>query len=147
MTFRSSAPAPGIRLFDETVAGMRFDVAGEALSLEKALNLLSDTDRAMQRQAAAEAVAEGFQEKIGLFTLVTNTLAKEKEIEDRWRQFETPQAARHLVESGGGRGGPGAARRGRRRLSAHLAPLLRAESEVARPRDAAPLGPQRAAAR
>lgn len=83
------------RLFDETVAGMRFDVGGDALSLEKALNLLSDTDRA-KRQAAAEAIAQGFQEKVGLFTLVTNTLAKEKEIDDRWRKFETPQAARHL---------------------------------------------------
>jgi len=83
------------RLFDEAMAGLEFDVDGETLSLEVTLDLLSDPDRA-RRKAAAEALATVFRENIPLFARVTNTLAKEKEIEDRWRKFPTPQTARHL---------------------------------------------------
>ncbi len=84
------------RLFDETMAGLQFDVAGERLGLEATLNLLSEQDRS-KRQAAAEALAVVFAEKSAFFARVTNTLAKEKEIEDRWRKLPTPQAARHLA--------------------------------------------------
>lgn len=83
------------RLFDETMAGLEFDVDGETLSLEATLNLLSDKDRA-RRQAGAEALAVVFRANLPLFARVTNTLAKEKEIEDRWRHLPTPQTARHL---------------------------------------------------
>jgi len=83
------------RLFDETLAGLTFDVAGEALSLEGALDLLDRQDRS-RRQAGAEALAVVFREHLPLFARVTNTLAKEKEIEDRWRKLPTPQTARHL---------------------------------------------------
>ncbi len=84
------------RLFDETMAGLTFEVGGETLPLEAALNLLSDQDRA-KRQAAAEALAAVFSEKLPLFARITNTLAKEKEIEDRWRKLPSPQASRHLA--------------------------------------------------
>ena len=83
------------RLFDETIAGMSFDVDGEALPLEATLNLLSDPDRT-QREKGARAVARVFGENTRLFARVHNTLAKEKEVEDRWRGLETPQKARHL---------------------------------------------------
>ena len=83
------------RLFDETMAGLSFEVEGERLPLEATLNLLTDQDRA-KRQAGAEALAQVFQEHLPLFARITNTLAKEKEIEDRWRKLPTPQAARHL---------------------------------------------------
>ncbi|MEO1551890.1 MAG: oligoendopeptidase F, partial [Pseudomonadota bacterium] len=79
------------RLFDETMAGLSFEVDGESLPLEATLNLLTDTDRA-QREAGARALADVFTEKLPLFARITNTLAKEKEIEDRWRKFDTPQA-------------------------------------------------------
>ncbi|MBB5222993.1 oligoendopeptidase F [Amaricoccus macauensis] len=84
------------RLFDETMAGLRFEIDGEQLAIEATLDRLSDTDRA-KRQAAAEALAEVFTEKLPFFARVTNTLAKEKEVEDRWRKFPTPQASRHLA--------------------------------------------------
>ena len=86
------------RLFDDTMAALSCDVPGEdgPLNLEKTLNLLSDADRA-KRQVAAETLAKVFQEKVGLFTLITNTLAKDKEIRDRWRNFQTPQSSRHLA--------------------------------------------------
>ncbi|MDA1284927.1 MAG: M3 family oligoendopeptidase [Proteobacteria bacterium] len=84
------------RLFDETTAAMTFAVDGEDLNLESTLNLLTDPDRAV-REKGARAVAKGFADDLPLFARITNTLAKEKEIEDRWRHLPTPQAGRHLA--------------------------------------------------
>ena len=85
------------KLFDETMAGLMFTVAGEEddLNLEATLNLLTDMDRA-KREAASHALAEVFEKHIKLFARVHNTLAKEKEIDDRWRKMPSPQHARHL---------------------------------------------------
>lgn len=84
------------RLFDETLARLRFDVEGESLSCEAALNLL--TDRAPERRkAAADALASTFAANINTFALITNTLAKDKEIEDRWRGFKDIADARHIA--------------------------------------------------
>src|SRR5229473_497530 len=83
------------RLFDETLASLRFNVAGEELAIEPTLNLLQD-EREARRRAAAEALAETFRANLRLFTLITNTLAKDKEITDRWRGFPDVAFARHL---------------------------------------------------
>jgi oligoendopeptidase F len=85
------------KLFDETMAGLMFDVNGEedALNLEATLNLLTDADRA-KRESAARALAVVFDKHIKLFSRVHNTLAKEKEIDDRWRKMPSAQHARHL---------------------------------------------------
>ncbi|MEM7520153.1 MAG: M3 family oligoendopeptidase [Pseudomonadota bacterium] len=83
------------KLFDETIAGLTFEVGGQELGIEGTLNLLTDPDRA-QRQAGAEALAEVFQRNIKTFARVHNTQAKEKEIIDRWRGMETAQTGRHL---------------------------------------------------
>lgn len=83
------------RLFDETMAALTFDVNGEQLNLEATLNLLSDTDRA-KRETGTRALIKVFADNISLFSRITNTLAKEKEIEDRWRKMPTPQFGRHL---------------------------------------------------
>jgi oligoendopeptidase F len=83
------------RLFDETTAGLTFDVAGEELGLEATLNLLTDHDRA-RREAGARALVEVFGRNVKLFARIHNTLAKEKSIEDKWRKMPTPQTARHL---------------------------------------------------
>jgi len=84
------------RLFDETTAALTFEVDGEDLNLESTLNLLTDQDRAT-REAGARAVAAVFGENLPLYARITNTLAKEKEIEDRWRKLPSPQMARHLA--------------------------------------------------
>ncbi|MBS0240746.1 MAG: M3 family oligoendopeptidase [Proteobacteria bacterium] len=86
------------RLFDETMTELRFDVAGEPepLTLEPTLNFLMHPDRA-KRQAGAEALAKVFAKNIRLFTLITNTLAKDKEISDRWRGFKDVAESRHLA--------------------------------------------------
>lgn len=84
------------RLFDETIAGLRFEVGGQSLPMEQTLNLLQEPDEAKRREAA-EALAKVFGENLRLFTLVTNTLAKDKEISDRWRGFEDIADSRHLA--------------------------------------------------
>ncbi|MBU2534155.1 MAG: oligoendopeptidase F, partial [Alphaproteobacteria bacterium] len=86
------------RLFSDTMAALRFDVEGEAepLSLEPTLNLLSDSKEA-RRKAGAEALAKTFQENIRVFTLIMNTLVKDKEISDQWRGFEDVADSRHLA--------------------------------------------------
>ena len=86
------------KLFDETMAGLMFAVAGEEeeLNLEATLNLLTDADRT-KREAASRALAAVFDKHIKLFARITNTLAKEKEIDDRWRKMPSPQYARHLA--------------------------------------------------
>ncbi|MBD3787061.1 MAG: M3 family oligoendopeptidase [Sphingomonadales bacterium] len=83
------------RLFDETTAGLEFTVEGEVLNLEATTTLLSDHDRA-KREAAARELARVFGANLKIFARVHNTLAKEKEIEDRWRKMPSPQAGRHL---------------------------------------------------
>jgi oligoendopeptidase F len=83
------------RLFDETIAALRFDVDGEKLAIEPTFNLLQDAEGAMRRKGA-EALAATFKDNIRLFTLVTNVLAKDKEISDRWRGFKDIAASRHL---------------------------------------------------
>ena len=84
------------RLFDETIADMRFDVDGENLTLEPTLNLLQHPDPAM-REKGGKALAHRFAVDIRLFTLVTNTLAKDREISDRWRGFADIADSRHLA--------------------------------------------------
>ncbi|MBT8409295.1 MAG: M3 family oligoendopeptidase, partial [Alphaproteobacteria bacterium] len=84
------------RLFDETIAGLHFTVDGEKVGIEATLNLLTDHDRA-KREAGARELAEVFGSNIKLFSRVHNTLAKEKEVEDRWRGMPTPQTGRHLA--------------------------------------------------
>lgn len=83
------------RLFDETIAGLTFDIDGEELNIEATLNLLTEQDRD-QREKAAHELARVFGENIRTFARVHNTQAKEKEIMDRWRGMPTPQTGRHL---------------------------------------------------
>ena len=83
------------RLFDETIASLVFTIDGEDLPLEAATNELSEQDRDT-REAAAREIARVLRENTSLFARVHNTLAKDKEIEDRWRKMPTPQTGRHL---------------------------------------------------
>src|SRR5680860_1313954 len=84
------------RLFNETMTALRFDADGEKLSLEPMLNRLLDQDEE-KRRGAAETLAKVFKENVRLFTLITNTLAKDKEISDRWRGFVDVADSRHLA--------------------------------------------------
>ncbi|MDA0219333.1 MAG: M3 family oligoendopeptidase [Proteobacteria bacterium] len=83
------------RLFDETVAGLRFTINGKTMTEAEALDLLSSPDAA-KRKAAAKEVSRVFAANIRLFSLVTNTLAKSKAIDDGWRHFSRPISYRNL---------------------------------------------------
>jgi oligoendopeptidase F len=93
-----TSSAAWTRLFSETMTALRFPIAGEPepLTLEPVLNLLSDPAEE-KRKAAAEALAAVFKENVRLFTLINNTLAKDKEISDRWRGFKDVADSRHLA--------------------------------------------------
>jgi len=83
------------RLFDQTISGLRFKVGGKELAIEPTLNLLQD--RAPdKRKAAGQALARTFKDNERTFSLITNTLAKDKEISDRWRGFQDVADSRHL---------------------------------------------------
>ena len=83
------------RLFDETIAGLRFKVGTKSLAIEPTLNLMQDPSDKM-RKAASQALAETFKANLRTFALITNILAKDKEISDRWRGFADVADARHL---------------------------------------------------
>ena len=82
------------RLFDETMAGLRVQIGVEALTVGDALNRLSDRDRAVREQAA-RAIGALFESNIRLFSLITNTLAKDKELSDGWRHYPRPASSRN----------------------------------------------------
>ena len=86
------------RLFNETMSSLKFSIKGEKepLGLEQTLNRLSDADE-KKRKAAAEAIGATLKANLPLFTLITNTLAKDKEISDRWRHFTDVADSRHLA--------------------------------------------------
>jgi oligoendopeptidase F len=83
------------RLFDSSMANLRFKVQGKTLAIEPTLTLLQDRSGA-KRKAAAQAMAVTFKQNLQQFLLITNTLAKDKEISDRWRGFADIADARHL---------------------------------------------------
>ena len=83
------------RLFDSTIANLRFKVGGKSLAIEPTLNLLQDRS-GVKRKSAAQALAKTFGQNLQQFALITNTLTKDKEISDRWRGFADIADARHL---------------------------------------------------
>ncbi|HUC48908.1 MAG TPA: M3 family oligoendopeptidase [Xanthobacteraceae bacterium] len=83
------------RQFDATIANLRFKVGGKSLAIEPTLNLMVDRS-GEKRKAAADALSQTFKEHVRDFALITNTLAKDKEISDRWRGFADIADDRHL---------------------------------------------------
>jgi oligoendopeptidase F len=84
------------RLFDETIAALRFTVGKKELALEPVLNLMQD-HRQMVRREASEAIASTLKAHLRTFALIMNTLGKDQEISDRWRGFAHVADSRHLA--------------------------------------------------
>ena len=83
------------RLFDETMSDLRFTFDGEEMTLEAVLDKFQDKDGEIRRKAS-DSLAATFKKNLRTFTLITNTLAKDKEISDRWRGFTDVADSRHL---------------------------------------------------
>ena len=84
------------RLFDDTIGALRFKFEGEELTLEPLLAKMQDPDE-NKREAAANALAATLGANLRTFALISNTLAKDKEISDRWRKFADIADSRHLA--------------------------------------------------
>ena len=84
-----------IRLFDDTIASLRFLYKKKLLSSAEILNLLSD-NKSVNRKIAAKSIGETLEKNINLFTTITNTLAKDKSINDDWRKLPNPVSSRNL---------------------------------------------------
>jgi oligoendopeptidase F len=82
------------RLFDETIAGLRFTIDGRDVTCTEALNRLSDQSAEKRREAAVE-IGRVLSANVRTFALITNTLAKDKEIEDKWRNYPRPTSSRN----------------------------------------------------
>jgi oligoendopeptidase F len=93
---RGPAVANWGRLSEETLAGLTAQVGAETLTLSEILNRMSDPDGA-RRKEAAEALAEALEQRSATLALCLNTLAFEKQVEDRWRKYPSPAASRHLA--------------------------------------------------
>jgi oligoendopeptidase F len=84
------------RLFDETIASLRFNVDGRELTIEPTLTLMQDSNEEV-RHKASDAIAATLKANLRTFGLITNVLAKDKEISDRWRGFQDVADSRHLA--------------------------------------------------
>lgn len=93
---RSPAVANWTRLHDETLARLKVRAGGARLTLPEALNALSDPNPARRRQVAG-GLASALGEAAPTLALVLNTLAFEKQVEDRWRRYPDPASPRHLA--------------------------------------------------
>ena len=93
---RSPAVANWSRLYDETLARMAVKINGEGLTLAEALNRLSDP-KPERRASAAAALAQTLEQATPILGLCLNTVAFEKQVEDRWRKFATPAQPRHIA--------------------------------------------------
>lgn len=93
---RAPALANWSRLFDETLSRLRATVGEEVLTLPEALNRLSDSDPSRRREAA-EGLAVALKAHEPVLALCLNTIAFEKQVEDRWRGHASPAHSRHLA--------------------------------------------------
>jgi oligoendopeptidase F len=84
------------RLFDETIASLRFNVDGQELTIEPTLTMMQDPNEEL-RHKASDAIAATLKANLRTFGLITNVLAKDKEISDRWRGFQDVADSRHLA--------------------------------------------------
>jgi oligoendopeptidase F len=91
-----TGPSAWNRLFDETIASLRFNVDGNELTIEPTLTLMQDPDEEI-RHKASDAIAATLKANLRTFGLITNVLAKDKEISDRWRGFKDVADSRHLA--------------------------------------------------
>ena len=143
----SPAAAPGSGCSTRPWPALRFPLDGKELTSAEIFDLLSAKDRGRARAGGGADQRRAGAATSGCSRLITNTLAKDKQIEDSWRKFARPISSRNLANQVEDEVVDALIAAVARRLPAALAPLLRAEGALARPGAAGVLGPQRAAAR
>ncbi|MFL2802484.1 MAG: M3 family oligoendopeptidase [Paracoccaceae bacterium] len=96
--YKSSSKSSWCKLFDETISELSITISNKKYSFEESLNLLQNTNSRIRAMAGIK-LSEILKEKIKIFSRITNTLAKEKQIEDEKRKFDNPAASRHLANN------------------------------------------------
>jgi oligoendopeptidase F len=87
--------AAWMRMFDETSARLRFSFRGKTVTETEIFHHLLSDDGAVRRDAHA-VIGKVLQENAATFGLILNTIAKDKEVDDRQRGFKTVMASRNL---------------------------------------------------
>ena len=90
-----TASSSWVRFFEERINDLKFNIDGKELNSAGALNLLSDHDEKV-RKKASESIETVFKSEVKTFTFITNTLAKDKITNDKWRKYCTPVDSRNL---------------------------------------------------
>lgn len=85
-----------IRLFDEEWGAQEFKVKGKSLSESQALNLLYSPSQ-KTRIDAHRGITEALKSQSRRISIVFNTLALDKSINDQYRGFSNPEDSRHLA--------------------------------------------------
>ena len=84
-----------IRLFDQTMAGIKFSFKNKNLNESEILNLLSSSNSST-RKLAAKSFSSGLKSNINIFSIITNTLSKDLDIDREIRGFKFSESFRHL---------------------------------------------------
>ncbi len=84
------------RLFDETMANLRFPLDGQDLTSAEIFHKLTDRDGKV-RAASAKSIGKVLGDNARVFSLITNTLAKDKAVEDTWRSYARPVSSQNLA--------------------------------------------------
>ena len=90
-----TASSSWVRFFEEQINDLKFNIDGKELNSAAVLNLLSDHDEKI-RKKAAENIESVFKSEVKTFTFITNTLAKDKITNDKWRKYSSPVDSRNL---------------------------------------------------
>jgi len=83
------------RLFDETIAGLKFKFDKKSLSASEIFNLLSSHNKE-ERKKAAKSIGKTLKNNIKILTFITNVLAKDKSIDDKIRKYPHPVKSRNI---------------------------------------------------
>lgn len=87
--------AAWMRLFDETTARLRFAFRGRLLTETEIFHHLLSDEAAVRREAHL-SIGRVLKENAATFGLILNTIAKDKDVDDRQRGFKSVMAARNL---------------------------------------------------
>lgn len=91
-----TANSAWVRLFEETHANLKYEFDNKELTNAEIFDKLSDPDRNI-RAKAAKAISKTLKENIKLFTMITNNLAKDKSVSDKWHKFPAPISSRNIA--------------------------------------------------
>lgn len=83
------------RLFDETINNLEFPYKKKILNSSEIFDLMSNKDEKI-RQEAGKVIGATLGKNIKLLAYITNILAKDKDISDKWRGFAAPISARNV---------------------------------------------------